>query len=321
MIKGNISATVSIIRATPSPTNGVFAYGADDKLRFHINDPIADLPCSETLLVKMDESMFLGSNNNNNNDSEKKDWMAKMMNIAVILRAMEIFVIVDTYKGKSSAGDGGEGATDQSLDCYVRLDASAITSYTVSATPVMASSLPYVAQTLANVISNHHVAFSLPSSPLVLVVDLRCLTKKKQQQQQSSSTANTNTVKGSVTHKNSGWEKANSVQVFFEERLVHYFFVPVNPAGADGSRKVLETIKALKPDDFMDEFDIEGCTSPSPAAIMEPPSANNNNAAAGEGGAAAAGADPNASKKRKRNVNNTNNNNSQSADSSATPSA
>jgi hypothetical protein len=308
MIKGNISSTVSLVRATPSPAHGVFAYGADDRLRFHLNDSIADLPCVETLLVKFDEAVFFGLGGGDGGEADKKEWVAKMMNVAVTMRAMEMFIAVDTYKAKDSGSGGADGAADggskgeQSMDCYVRIDTSVMTAFALASTPpTPAASLPFVADALAGIISPHHHAAFVSSSGITLVVDLRCLTKKKQQQSTADSKRQ---IRGSVLHKTAGWEKAHCVHVFFEERLVHCFFVPVSPAGADGtSRMVLE---AIKPNvaDYTDEFEVEGSatllaittTSAEAAeAASETTEAVSEAADASSGGGGA-------SKKRKRNA-------------------
>ena len=307
MIKGNISSTVSLVRATPGPAHGVFAYGADDKLRFHLNDSIADLPCVETLLVKFDEAVFFGLGGGDGGEADKKEWVAKMMNVAVTMRAMEMFVAVDTYKAKDSSADGGDNnsSREQSMDCYVRIDTSVMTAFALAATPpTPAASLPFVADALSGIISPHHHA-AFVSSGITLVVDLRCLTKKKQLL--SSADGSKRQIRGSALHKTAGWEKAHCVHVFFEERLVHCFFVPVSPAGADGtSRMVLE---AIKPNvtDYTDEFEVEGSSATlaitaeaaeAASSSMEAASAEAAEASSGAGGADASAA----SKKRKRNA-------------------
>jgi hypothetical protein len=310
MIKGNISSTVSLVRATPSPAHGVFAYGADDKLRFHLNDSIADLPCVETLLVKFDEAVFFGLGGGDGGEADKKEWVAKMMNVAVTMRAMEMFIAVDTYKAKDSGGadgaaDGGSKG-EQSMDCYVRIDTSVMTAFALASTPpTPAASLPFVVDALAGIISPHHHAAFVSSSGITLVVDLRCLTKKKQQQSATADGGSSKRqIRGSALHKTAGWEKAHCVHVFFEERLVHCFFVPVSPAGADGtSRMVLE---AIKPNvaDYTDEFEVEGSATllaitTTSAEAAEAASSETTEAVSEAADASSGGG---ASKKRKRNA-------------------
>ena len=250
MLKGNLSTTVSLIRTVPSQAQGVFALGADDKMRFHINDPISDLPCTETLMVHYDPAIFAAG--------KDKDWVAKLFNVAVILKAIELFVVVDTYKsnGSSKAANnnndeaGGGGFT---MDCYARLDVSLLIS-SILQQPVItpASSIPCIQSTFADQglsgSLKYLAVFSPESIPVYIAVDLRRMSKKINENDKA---------KGTVVHQDSSWEKAHCIHVFFEERLVHCFFVPVTAAGvgADGSRKVLETVSIAKW--TADEVDVE----------------------------------------------------------------
>ena len=111
------------------------------------------------------------------------------------------------------------------------------------------------------------------------------MTKKRaadSQQQQA---------KGSVIYKDSAWESAHAVYVFFEGRLVHYFVVPITSAGAgaSGSRIALETVSMAKWStddiDFGDD-NSDNDTTTTPATATD--------ASAGNSGG------PAAAKKRKR---------------------
>ena len=244
MLKGNLSSTVSLIRAVPGEGQGVFALGADDNMRFHINEPIADLPCSGSLLrVFYDPAIFASGTD--------KDWITKLFNVALVMGAIEIFVIVDTYKAskQQQSAMGAEDDEGPSMDCYARLNVSVLISSILSASMVPGSSVQYVRtafgdspSTLKNI-----AAYPLSASKnnnVLIAVDLRRMTKKRaanaeSQQQQA---------KGSVVYKDSAWESAHAVYVFFEERLVHYFVVPITPGGggANGGRIALETVSMVK---------------------------------------------------------------------------
>jgi hypothetical protein len=103
-------------------------------------------------------------------------------------------------------------------------------------------------------------------------------------------------AKGSVVYKDSAWESAHAVYVFFEGRLVHYFVVPITSggAGANGSRIALETVSMAKWSaddiDFGDDCDANNNSdndTTSVATAATEASANN-------------GSGPAAAKKRKR---------------------
>lgn len=282
MLKGNLSSTVSLIRAVPSQAQGVFALGADDNMRFHINEPIADLPCSGSLLrVHYDPAIFASGSD--------KDWITKLFNVALVMGAIEIFVVVDTYKTskqQQAAGGGGEDDEGPSMDCYARLNVSVLISSILSTSVVPGSSIQYVQAAFGASTIKNIVAYPSSTNNNVLVaVDLRRMTKKRaadSQQQQA---------KGSVIYKDSAWESAHAVYVFFEGRLVHYFVVPITSAGAgaSGSRIALETVSMAKWStddiDFGDD-NSDNDTTTTPATATD--------ASAGNSGG------PAAAKKRKR---------------------
>jgi hypothetical protein len=239
MIKGNLSTTVSLIRAVPGQAQGVFALGPDDKMRFHINEPMSDIPCADTLMVHYDAAIFAAG--------KDKDWVAKLFNVAVVMKAVELFVAVDTYKSNKAAGGDGEDGGGFIMDCYARLDVSVLISHILQQPVVTpASSVPCIQSTFTDQGlsgSLKYLAVFVPESvPTILfAVDLRRMSKKIENGEQQQ-------AKGSVVHQDSSWDKAHSVHVFFEERLVHCFVVPVTATGvgADGSRKVLETVSVAK---------------------------------------------------------------------------
>jgi hypothetical protein len=115
-----------------------------------------------------------------------------------------------------------------------------------------ASSIPCIQSTFADQglsgSLKYLAVFSPESIPVYIAVDLRRMSKKINENDKA---------KGTVVHQDSSWEKAHCIHVFFEERLVHCFVVPVTAAGvgADGSRKVLETVSIAKW--TADEVDVE----------------------------------------------------------------
>jgi hypothetical protein len=289
MLKGNLSSTVSLIRAVPGQAQGVFALGADDNMRFHINEPIADLPCSGSLLrVYYDPTIFASGTD--------KDWITKLFNVALVMGAIEIFVLVDTYKtSKQQQAAVGEDDEGPSMDCYARLNVSVLISSILSASMVPGSSVAYVQAAFAASPSTLKNIAAYPlgtNSNALIAVDLRRMTKKRAIAADSQQLH----AKGSVVYKDSAWESAHAVYVFFEGRLVHYFVVPITSggAGANGSRIALETVSMAKWSaddiDFGDDCDANNNSdndTTSVATAATEASANN-------------GSGPAAAKKRKR---------------------
>jgi hypothetical protein len=291
MLKGNLSSTVSLIRAVPSQAQGVFALGADDNMRFHINEPIADLPCSGSLLrVYYDPTIFASGSD--------KDWITKLFNVALVVGAIEIFVIIDTYKTskQQQSATGGEDDEGPSMDCYARLNASTLISSILAASMVPGSSVQYVQAAFGATTIKHRAAYPSPTNNKLLIAeDLRRMTKKRAIAADSQQPPQ---AKGSVVYKDSAWESAHAVYVFFEGRLVHYFVVPIasGGTGANGSGIALETVSMAKWSaddiDFGDDGDANANNSDNDTTSITT-AATTDSSAGGGGGPAAA-------KKRKR---------------------
>ena len=86
-VKGTMSSTVSVVKV--SAQGGTFAIGPDDVLRFHVAQPLADLPCAQ-MTVRCDPSVF-------GNEADK-DWVCKLLNVLALIDAVELVVVMDSYK-------------------------------------------------------------------------------------------------------------------------------------------------------------------------------------------------------------------------------
>ena len=218
MIKGNFSSTVALVRVTPTQSNGVFAMGADNKLRFHVNEPIADLPCPDggTLMVHYDPAVFYGTPH----DSAKDDWVSKLFNIAMLLGSVELFVNVDTYKSTKPDQNNDEVV----VDCFARLDVCSIISKMIEKKGTVFSPGPKI-KAILGASEKYFAAFECGNS-IQIAIDMRRVTKK------NGNNGTTTSVKGSVLHNDSMWENAHNAVIFFNDRLVHCFTIPVNSSSS-----------------------------------------------------------------------------------------
>jgi hypothetical protein len=246
MIKGIFSSTVALVRVTPTQSNGVFAMGADNKLRFHVNEPIADLPCPEggTLVVHYDPEVFYGTSH----DSTKDDWVSKLFNIAMLLKSVELIVNVDTYKSSKSSGNESD---EMVVDCFARLDVCSIISKMIEKKGTILSPGPKI-KAILGASEKYFAAFECGNS-VQIAIDMRRVTKK--------SNNGSGSIKGSILHNDSTWEHAHKAVIFFNDRLVHCFTIPVNSSfssaqASDGSGMVLDSI-SLPANFFNSDEDLE----------------------------------------------------------------
>lgn len=318
MIRANFSTSCFFIRVIPTPQNGVFSIGPDDVMKFFIKHPLVDLPQvgdgggMGTLMVHFNPADFMFNYRQTcelNSTLEKsqsfREWIVKLFNILILMGALEMFVIVDTYKNNkkpynNNNANGKDGQTAPSLivlptsatnnegnelpisaaldntaeditsssststpllDAYVRVNPSVLTEILIRANAadsltVSGSSLSFITgggNLLASMAS--HLTVIPYSSTIHVAIDTRKMTKKlqpHQPKQQEPASEPLSTVQilhqqqhsTSIIYPNSSWERAHAVYIFFEERLVHYFYIPVPlaAAGTDTSRLVLDTL-------------------------------------------------------------------------------
>ena len=244
MIKGNISATVSVVKILLEKGHGTFAIGADDILRFHASQSLADIPCT-TMTVQYDGLGFGAS----------KDWVCKLFNVLALSGGMELVVIMDSYQTNKTQQQGG----DIVLDAFARPDISGLIGRLLLKRSRPASELDFVTKVFPKDQSDNMAAFELSPSAtaeFVVVLDTRLLTKKVAAVGQESTMT--------LVHPNAPfWERGHAVHFFLDGRLVHCAVVPLAPhGGTDGSKHVLT---AIAPPTW-DDVDID--MPPAAAAVV-----------------------------------------------------
>ena len=219
-LKGSISNTVSIVKVTAD--QGTFAIGPDDVLRFHVTQPLADLPCAQ-MTVQCDAGVF---------GADNKDWVCKLFNVLTLMGAMELLVILDSYKASKLESEG----EDSVLEGFARVDVPALIERLL--TKKLHSSgldVSYVKEAFGEAAAKQMAVFKLEGDVSV-VFDTRLLSKKH--------TVEVG-IKTTLVHPNSAWERGHALHFFFGGRLVHYVVVPLAAdGGVDGNKHVLSTIAA-----------------------------------------------------------------------------
>ena len=95
LIRGNVSTGVQLVCVSPRATHGVFSMGADGKIRLHLTAPLSDIPAGG-INVRCDTEAHGCAPGG-------EDWMAKLLNVAAILGAVQLFVTLDAYRAEGRA--------------------------------------------------------------------------------------------------------------------------------------------------------------------------------------------------------------------------
>jgi len=329
MIKGNISSSCFFMRMIPTQANGIFSIGPDDVMKFFIHQPLADLPAATgTLAVHFNAADFihnyakaLEQKPDLEKSSNFREWVVKLFNVLVLMEAVEMLVVVDTYKSQAkkeiSVGgakngpkplinasvmendseDVSSGALQQQgpalMDAYVRVNVNVITESLIRANTdglvLTGSNVAFISSGNLSSIAQYLLVFpyttSKNNSPLHVAWDTRKINRKKtaaasgscpggevhtpQVSLQDSLRLRQHST--SIITPDSCWESAHAVYLFYEERLVHYFYIPLPQSAiqADTSRLFLSTvvdIASLLPEDC--EFDTPSCSMADSAPVI-----------------------------------------------------
>ena len=226
MVKGNLSSTVSLVRAAIEKGQGTFAIGPDDVLRFHPTESLSDLPGAQ-ISITYDANGFGGAS---------KDWVCKLFNVLALAGCMELLVVMDSYKPKNDAS----AEEDAALSAFARPDIGTLLGLLLKKKPEAAGDLDGMKAVFGSAANFMGV---YDAAGVNVVLDTRVMTKR------ATSAENPPPPKGltTIVHPASGWERGYSVNFLFEGRLVHCAVVPITgDTGTDGNKHVLSTIAAVK---------------------------------------------------------------------------
>jgi hypothetical protein len=126
-IRESLSPTQSLVRFTPI-NKGTFVVGPDDVLRFHHGGEeghmILDLPCG-TLCVHYDPRQYAQPHTPTTTSAAVQThdpWVVKLLNVGLLVGAVELLIAVDTYKGR----DDQMQSQEPSLPAFARFDTSVL---------------------------------------------------------------------------------------------------------------------------------------------------------------------------------------------------
>lgn len=259
-ISKNLASSVFAMRVTP--TEGTFAIGPDDVLRFHGTDSILEAAglTTPTFPVHYDAKLY----------SSNATWAAHLLNVALFVGAAELLIIADTYTGAgASEGDGnGTGTTV----AYARVRQGPWSDVFFSKVPLPALPSFVLSSVLGGPASRHLVVFEV--SPKVhIVLDTRAGA--------NANKAAAPVVFGGMMQPNDvSWERGHVVYVFVSEEPIFHFLAPIAvpglAAGASATTRGFETLTALPTSLIFDDDDDDDAATVV-AGSAEAIAINNNN--------------------------------------------
>jgi hypothetical protein len=110
LIQGSYSNGIQVLSLTPQPSNGVISLAADGKIKMFVHEPIGDVK-AHAINLEFDRKAHC---------SENDEWTAKLFNVGLMLGAVQIIVIMDSYKTKDVP------EAELVYEGYIRMDISAV---------------------------------------------------------------------------------------------------------------------------------------------------------------------------------------------------
>ena len=145
LVKGNFSTTMHLVALNPDISHGAIALSADGKVKFFQQQPIGDVQAT-TMELTYDANFHCPPGAD---DQHGVEWIAKLFNVALMLNALELFVVVDEYRLRKREGFPQQ---DIHLQAYARLNEKHILSKIIGG-GVSASSLDALANEEEEIVS------------------------------------------------------------------------------------------------------------------------------------------------------------------------
>jgi hypothetical protein len=220
LIKGALSTSVNILAVKPNPSHGTIAMAADGKIKLFLHQPIGDVKAYAINLA------FDRQAHHCPEDGLNDEWMAKLLNVCMMVGAVEIIVVIDSYKNKDIL------EADLVLDGYARIDISAIHKSLIAcreseqlqqiSEPKKTALLSvFETQGIQNAGKNIF-AFIGCATELDILVDMRKMTNKKDSSQQ---------IHSALVHHDADWKKGHMFYAFFEGKSVLSAIIPLAESG------------------------------------------------------------------------------------------
>jgi hypothetical protein len=227
LVQGSLSNTVQLLALTPQTSHGVFAMGADGKIKLFMHQPIGDVKAYSI------NTVFDRKAHHCPEDGSNDDWMVKLLNLGVMLGAVQLLVIMDTYKNK----DVAEG--DMVLEGYARVDVSQMLKKILACKqPSELASEPmdskkktivsiFETQGMANAVKHLFLYPSCGVPELDLLIDTRKLNNKK-----FDSMVDTPPHSTALVHSDAKWKKGHMLYVFLDGKSVLSAIIPLEEGGS-----------------------------------------------------------------------------------------
>lgn len=227
LIQGSLSSTVKFLALTPNTSNGLFGMGADGKIKFFLHQPIADVRAYAINLTFDRKAHYCPP------DGSNDEWMIKLLNVGIMLDAVQLLVTVDSYKNKDVP------ESDLVLEGFARVDLSAVLKKILACGS--ASELGqgaeedmkkkaivsvFEAQGMGQAVKNLYL-YPLCAPNLDLVIDTRKMNNKRFEDMDDSFPHSTTLV-----HHDARWKKGHMLYAFFDGKSVLSAIIPVDEGGA-----------------------------------------------------------------------------------------
>jgi hypothetical protein len=203
-LSGNVSTTVNVVKVKVD--KGTFAIGPDDVLRFHTGQmPLTDLPCVQMSIVY--DALAYGKD---------RDWVCKLFNVLTLCGAMELVVIMDSYKSSKAAVEEEE---EMVLEAFARPNISMLFEAILTNMPKvkMGAEVAYVKEVFGEAAKQVAVV-ELAGTEMALAMDTRQMTKKRTESTPLS-------LKATLLQPAADWERGNALHFFMEVDASFLFFL------------------------------------------------------------------------------------------------
>lgn len=229
LIQGCFSNTVQVLALTPQSFHGVISLAADGKIKLFLTHPIGDV---NAYAINLD---FDRKAHHCPGDGSRDEWMARFLNVSMMMGSLQLLVVIDSYKNKDVP------VSDIVLDAYARINLPGMHKAILEAAPS--------AQLLGLSTANHHKAilatfeqqgmpnagkhlFLYPSCApeLDILIDMRKMTNKKDVYDMHPSAI-------ALVHVEGAWKSGHMLHVFFQQKSVLCLVIPLIMEGSGDRTK------------------------------------------------------------------------------------
>lgn len=155
--------------------------------------------------------------------ASEQEWVAKLFNVAAVLKAVEVFVVLDNYRAKDVA------PADLVLDGFARVDVSAVIRHVLAAkasTVADPDADTFLTQSMPPTSLKHVVLFQGLVPELDLAIDVRFMTKKVGAVVTDVAGASQSEPTTTLVHSDARWQRAHFMHFFLNQKPVLTVMLP-----------------------------------------------------------------------------------------------